>query len=287
MDLSKRLFINIIPGNTFLDKLTGKTKIRLFFLLILILVATWDMRILAPVCLLGIIGLVSIKPNWKTVSGLTIFIILVNLFNLFLIWVVTPDYGADIVGGSTLLLRFTSRYIITAETLWYFLTRFTKFMATFFVSLTFIQCITPSEMAAGLYANLVPYKVSTIVSIAFRYIPEIARDFEDIRISMQARGMELDGRKTRLWTRLKQNILILAPLIIVSFDRVGNIADAMDLRGFGRGRKRTYYAEHEDTKEDKLIAAVNLLLLIGFVAIVIGRIFFPSTYQVWAPWINA
>ncbi len=286
MDLSKRLFINIIPGTTFLDRLTGKTKIRLFFLLILILVATWDMRILTPVFFLGIIGLISIRPNWKTVTGLTVFIVLVNLFNLFLIWVVTPDYGAGIVGGSTLLVRFTDRYILTAETLWYFLTRFTKFMATFFVSLTFIQCITPSEMAAGLYANHVPYKVSTIVSIAFRYIPEITRDFEDIKISMQARGMELDSRKSGVWTRLKQNIIILAPLIIVSFDRVGNIADAMDLRGFGRGKKRTYYSEHEDTAGDRIFAVVNILLLLGFVAIVIGRIFFPSVYQVWAPWIN-
>lgn len=287
MDLTKRLFINIIPGTTFLDKLTGKTKIRLFFLLVLILIATWDMRILAPVCLIGIIGLISIKPNPKTVMGLTVFIVLVNLFNLFLIWVVTPDYGASIVGGSTLLLRLTDRYIITAETLWYFLTRFTKFMATFFVSLTFIQCITPSEMAAGLYANGISYKISTIVSIAFRYIPEIARDFSDIKISMQARGMELDSRKTSLWTRLKQNVMILAPLIIVSFDRVGNIADAMDLRGFGRGKKRTYYAEHEDTKGDKIVAVINVLLILAFVAILIGRIFFPGTYQVWAPWINA
>lgn len=31
MDMSKRLFINVIPGKTFLDKLSGTTKVRLFF----------------------------------------------------------------------------------------------------------------------------------------------------------------------------------------------------------------------------------------------------------------
>lgn len=285
MNFDKRLFINVIPGKTFLDKLSGTTKVRLFFALIILLVATWDFRILFPVLVASLIGLISIKPNWKIVGSLMAFIIAVNLFNLFLIWVVTPDYGRNIVGGSTVLLTFTSRYIVTAETLWYFLIRFTKFMATFLVSLTFIQAITPSEMAAGLYSIKVPYKIATIVSIAFRYIPDISRDFADIKISMQARGMELDPKKTGLFTRLKQNVLILCPLIIVSFERVGNIANAMDLRGYGKGKTRTYYSEHEETKNDRLMKVVYILLYLSIVAVIFFRIFFPPEFQVWAPWI--
>lgn len=285
MDLSKRLFINIIPGNTFLDKLSGTTKVRLFLALIILLVATWDIRIIVPMLVLGVIGLISIKPNWKLMSGLIAFIVLTNLFNLFLVWVVSPDYGANIVGGSTLLFRFTDRYIITAETMWYFLVRFVKFISTFLVSLTFIQAITPSEMAAGLYSIKVPYKVATVVSIAFRYIPEISRDFSDIKISMQARGMELDAKKTSLFERLKQNVVILVPLIVVSFERVGNIANAMDLRGYGRGKTRTYYSEHEETSNDRKMKVVYLLFYIAVIAVIIGRIFFPAEYEVWAPWI--
>lgn len=285
MNLDKRLFINVIPGKTFLDKLSGTTKVRLFFALIILLVATWDFRILFPVLVASLIGLVSIKPNWRIVGSLMAFIIAVNLFNLFLIWVVTPDYGRNIVGGSTVLFTFTSRYILTAETLWYFLIRFTKFMATFLVSLTFIQAITPSEMAAGLYSIKVPYKIATIVSIAFRYIPDISRDFADIKISMQARGMELDSKKAGLFTRLKQNVLILCPLIIVSFERVGNIANAMDLRGYGKGKTRTYYSEHEETENDRLMKIIYLLLYLSIVAVIFFRIFFPPEFQVWAPWI--
>lgn len=285
MNLDKRLFINVIPGKTFLDKLSGTTKVRLFFALIVLLVATWDFRILCPILLFSLIGLISIKPNWKLVGGLMTFIITVNIFNLFLIWMVTPDYGRSVVGGSTVLFTLTSRYIITAETLWYFLIRFTKFMATFVVSLTFIQAITPSEIAAGLYSIKVPYKIATIVSIAFRYIPDISRDFADIKISMQARGMELDPKKTGLFTRLKQNILILVPLIIISFERVGNIANAMDLRGYGKGKTRTYYSEHEETKNDRIIKVIYILLYISILAVIFCRVVFPPEFQVWAPWI--
>ncbi|MCR5067343.1 MAG: energy-coupling factor transporter transmembrane protein EcfT [Erysipelotrichaceae bacterium] len=282
----KRLFISLTPGKTFLDKLQGKTKIRLFFAFILILVATWDMRILFPTLIISIIGLVSIKPDWKTVRGLTVFTLLMNLFNLFLIWVIEPNYGYSQVGATTVLIRFTETYIISAETLWYFLVRLTKFMATFFVSLTFIQCITPSEMAAGLYGIGIPYKISTVVSLAFRYIPEIARDFNEIKISMQARGLELDSRKASVITRLKQNVLILVPLIIVSFDRVGNIADAMDLRGYGRMKTRTYYAEHEPTKGDRIVNIANILLYAGFIAIVVVRIISHREFLIWAPWVK-
>ncbi len=285
MNIEKRLFINVIPGKTFLDKLSGTTKVRLFFALVILLVATWDFRILFPVLIVSMIGLISIKPNWKLVGGLLTFIVAVNLFNLFLIWVVSPDYGRNIVGGSTLLFAFNSRYILTAETLWYFLIRFTKFMATFTVSLTFIQAITPSEIAAGLYSIKVPYKIATIVSIAFRYIPDITRDFSDIKISMQARGMELDSKRTGLFTRLKQNVLILVPLIIISFERVGNIANAMDLRGYGKGKTRTYYSEHEETRNDRLMKIVYILVYLAIVAVIIRRVFFPAEFQVWAPWI--
>lgn len=285
MDMSKRLFINVIPGDTFLDILSGTTKVRLFFALIILLITTWDFRILFPVLILGVVGLISIKPNWKLIGGLLAFIVLVNLFNLFLIWVVTPDYGSSIVGGSTVLFSFTSRYIVTAETMWYFMIRFVKFLASFIVSLTFIQAITPSEMAAGLYSVKIPYKVATIVSIAFRYIPDISRDFSDIKISMQARGMELDSKRTGIFTRLKQYILILIPLIIISFERVGNIANAMDLRGYGKGKTRTYYSEHEETPNDRRMKVFYILIYIAIIAVIFCRIVFPPEFQVWAPWI--
>jgi len=156
-------------------------------------------------------------------------------------------------------------------------------MATFLAAMTFIQCITPSEMAAGLYANKIPYKICMIVSIAFRYIPDILRDFTNIKISMQARRMELDPKRTTLWQRLKQNVLILVPLIVTSFDRVGNIANAMDLRGFGKKKTRTYYSEHEDGPGDAQMKVLYIALYLFILVVIAFRIFRPGEYLVWYP----
>jgi len=283
--MDEKLFITLTPGNTFIDRLTGKTKVRAFFLLIFILTFTWDIRIMIPILLLSIVSLISIRPDKKKNVAIIIFVLLMNLFNLFLTWLIKPNYGLEMVGGSTVLFRFTDFFIVTSETLWYFLVRLTKFMASFLLSLTFIQSITPSELAAGLHSVKIPYKICMIVSLAFRYIPDITRDFNNIRISMQTRGLELDSRKSSLFVRLKQYVLILVPLIITSFDRVGNIANGMDLRGFGKNRDKTYYCEHEDTPGDKALAPVVLLLCAALLAVIGLKIIYKPEFEVWCPWI--
>ena len=239
-----------------------------------------------PILILAIISLVSIKPDKKKNIAIILFVLFMNLFNLFLTWIIRPDYGLEMVGGSTVLFKITDFYIVTAETMWYFLVRLTKFMASFLLSLTFIQSITPSELAAGLHSMKIHYKICMIVSLAFRYIPDITRDFNNIRISMQTRGLELDAKKSSVYKRLKQYVLILVPLVITSFDRVGNIANGMDLRGFGKNKDKTYYCEHEDTPGDRLLAPFVLAGLILLVAVIVSKSLFKPAYEVWAPWIH-
>lgn len=282
--MDEKLFITLTPGKTFIDKLTGKTKVRLFVCLIFILTFTWDVRIMIPIFLLSIITLLSIKPDKKKNIAIIIFVLLMNLFNLFLTWIIKPNYGLEMVGGSTVLFQFTDFLIVTKETMWYFLVRLTKFMASFLLSLTFIQSITPSELSAGLHSIKVPYKICMIVSLAFRYIPDITRDFNNVRVSMQTRGLELDSKKSSLLTRLKQYVLILVPLLITSFDRVGNIANGMDLRGFGKKKDKTYYCEHDDTKGDKILFPFTILAALGLLAVIIIKIVYKPPFEVWSPW---
>ena len=282
--MDDKLFITLVPGHTFIDKLTGASKVRLFLILIFILTFTWDIRIILPIMILSIIALISIKPDRKKCVGIIIFVILMNLFNLFLTWIIDPDIGLSRVGGTTILLGFTDYYFVSLETLWYFLVRLSKFMAMFLLSLTFIQSITPSELAAGLHSIKINYKICMIVSLAFRYIPDILRDFNNIRISMQARGVELDSRKESLLKRLKQYVLILVPLMITSFDRVGNIANAMDLRGFGKNKDRTYYSEHEEGKGDKIMKPFILLSFLFLVGLLVSKFFYKPEFEVWSPW---
>ena len=82
--MENRLLINLIPGETFLHKLTGKTKVRTFIILLVFIIMSFDMRLILPLFILSIIGLRSLKPNWKTIKYFFIVIGAVNLLNIVL-----------------------------------------------------------------------------------------------------------------------------------------------------------------------------------------------------------
>ena len=281
--MNDRLIINLVPGDTFLHKLSGASKTRMFAVLIVVTIMTFDVRILLPLLAVALIAFFSVKPDWKQIWWLIVIVVLGNITNLVLYWIASPNVGMQYSNGSTVLFAFNNYLIVTAETMWYLFARMVKMMASFFLSLTYILAITPSEVAAGLYSMGLPYKLCSIVSLALRYIPDIGRDYTNIKISMQCRGVELDPKRAGLMTRLKQTVLILVPLIISSFDRIGNIANAMDLRGFGKNKKRSYYAEHEPTKADSIFKAAYLTIGAFCVVYIVAKIVWPPEMIVWYP----
>lgn len=281
--MNDRLIINLVPGDTFLHKLSGASKTRMFAALIVVTIMTFDVRILIPLLVVSLIAFFSVKPDWKQIWWLVVLVVVGNITNLVLYWVASPDAGVEYSNGSTVLFAFNDYLIVTAETMWYLFARMVKMMATFFLSLTYILAITPSEVAAGLYSMGLPYKICSVVSLALRYIPDIGRDYTNIKISMQCRGVELDAKRASLMSRLKQTVLILVPLIITSFDRIGNIANAMDLRGFGKKKKRTYYSEHEPTKADQGFKVAYTIVAVFCVVYIVAKIIWPPEMTVWYP----
>ena len=72
--------------------------------------------------------------------------------------------------------------------------------------------------------------------------------------------MEL-GKKEKLVKRLKNSVSILLPLIMSSLARVDVISNAMELRGFGKHKKRTWYVERPFRKGDWIALGLGVALL--------------------------
>lgn len=281
--MDSKLMIKFTPGDTFIERMTGSTKVRLFFICTVYLIMSFDLRLIMPMFIASLAALISVKPKWSAIRALALFVLFFNLLNIFMYYLADPGIGMKHAGTENILIQFNSYFYLSGETLWYFVTRLMKMTASFTVTLAFICSTTPSEFASGLNSIKVPYKICTVVALAYRFIPDIARDYKNISISMQARGVEMDQKKTSLLNRIKQAVMILIPLVISSFDKVGNIANAMDLRGFGKGTKKTWYSEHEETKGDKLFKVVNGVLLIFCLSYIIYRIISPDYKFLWYP----
>jgi len=284
--MNNRFLINYSPGTTWLHQLTGATKVLGFVVITVYIIMTFDVRVMLPMFLLCTLGIISMKPNWKPVAFMLAFLcIMAGVIGSLMIILIRPGSGYTHVGAETILIRFTDHFFISRELLWYVGAMFFKRVCSLAIAILFILSITPSELAAGMNKLGMPYKICTIISIAFRTIPDIARDFVDIKNSLMMRGVELDSRKAGLGQRVKQTALILVPLIMTSFGKVDNIANAMDLRGYGKHKVRSWYSEKEPSRADWIartviwaVAAFNIFYIIYF------RILNPPPFNYWSPW---
>jgi len=285
--MNNKLFINFVPGNTFMHKLTGGTKVLLFILYTIAIIATFDIRVIVPLIILPCIAIVSMKPNYKPIKFMLWFLFVMQgiVGGLFILFI-SPEAGLQQVGGKTIIwMSQSGRFYLVKETLWYVLITFLKRVASLLSVIVFMLSTTPSEFASGLAWMHVPYKVCTIVSLAYRTIPDIAKKFIDIKNSMQMRGVEL-SKKASLGKRIKGTTSLLIPLIISSFGKVEMIANAMDLRGYGRLKQKSWYAEHEVSKGDKIVRIFCIVLLAWCVFyIAYFRIINPWPVRIWSPFI--
>ena len=207
------------------------------------------------------------------VDVMVVYIILNNV----LIFLFSPNHGPNLYGSYTPLFHIAGPYTMTAEQLFYHLNVILKNACTIPIVLLFVCTTNPSEFAASLNKIGVSYRISYSVSLALRYIPDIQREFRDISQAQQARGVEM-SRKVNLVRRLKSASAILVPLVLSSIDRIENISNAMELRGFGKKDKRTWYAARPFTRWDKLSMGVCVgLMVLSFLLTLIngGRFFNP------------
>jgi len=225
------------------------------------------------------------KPNYKPLIFMMCFMLItVGVWGMAMLFLVAPDAGLLHVGQETEIYRFNSYLYLTWEFIWYASVMMFKRVVALTSVMVFVLSITPSEIAAGLNFLKLPYKVCTIISLAFRTIPDIARDFINISHCMQMRGIEMGRGKATPFRRLKQSVMLIIPLVLSSFEKVGRIANAMELRSFGKMSKRTWYSERETSTAD-IFARILLMGLAGYIVYYILwiRILFPYPARYWYP----
>lgn len=196
----------------------------------------------------------------KDISFMVGLMLVYIVINNVLIFLFSPDHGTGIYGTQTVLFRLFGPYVVTAEQLFYHLNVVLKNACTIPIVLLFVCTTNPSEFAASLNRIGVSYRISYAVALALRYIPDIQREYRDISLAQQARGTEM-SKKASLISRLKAASTILIPLILSSMERIETISNAMELRGFGKDSKRTWYSGRPFSKMDVLSIAACLVLM--------------------------
>ena len=251
---------NYIDRLSPIHRLSGATKLVCLLLWSFAAMLTFDTRFVAALAVLSFALLRLSKIKLSDISFLLKLTIFFMLFNNFVLFLFSPQYGVEIYGTKHVLFG-SGRFTLTQEQLFYHLNQMLKCFAMVPIVLLFVCTTQPSEFAASLNRIGVKYTVAYSVSLALRYIPDIQREYHEISQAQQARGIEM-SRKQSLVKRLRSAGAILIPLILSSMDRIETISNAMELRGFGKGKRRSWYMARPFRAADFLAMGFCALLLV-------------------------
>ena len=248
--------------DTWIHRLCGVTKLLFFLLWSVAGMLTYDTRVLIVMLVLSLIIIKISKTEWKQVGTVFKFILFFLALNLLTVFFFSPFEGTKIYGTKTILFPIAGYYAVTVEQLFYEFNIMLKYLTVIPVVLMFIVTTNPSEFAASLNRIGVSYKIGYSVAIALRYIPDVQRDFTKIKHAQEARGIEMSA-KASLIQRLKSISNIIFPLIFSSMDRIDVVSNAMELRGFGKSKKRTWYSGRPLKRNDYLTLIFVVLFCIS------------------------
>ena len=252
--------------DTWIHRLSGVTKLIFFLLWSITSMISYDTRVLLVMLFCSLVIFAMSKTKWKQVGTVFSFIMIFLALNLIAIFLFSPDQGTKIYGTETPIVHLFARYTLTWEQLFYEFNVMIKYFTVIPAVFMFIVTTNPSEFAASLNRVGISYKVGYSVAIALRYIPDVQEDFAKIKHAQEARGIEM-SKKAKLMDRIKNMAAILFPLIFSSMDRINVVSNAMELRGFGKHRKRTWYMGKPLKRNDYITIVVTVLFSV--VALVI------------------
>lgn len=260
-----------------LHALSGVSKLVLALSVVIGAMIGFDLRYLLVVSAGSVMLWGVSRVRLRDLAVVLWLIALFMVLNNIGIFLFAPGYGTELFGTEHVLLEGPWHWDVTAEQLVYQLAVTAKYVAVLPSVLLFVATTRPPEFASSLARIGVPARFAYAVSLALRYIPDIQREFRTISQAQQARGIDT-SRGVGLGTRIRNLSSVLLPLLLGTFDRIERVSAAMELRGFGRERGRTWLVRTPLRGRDAVVIAVAAVLVVVPIVLLVlngGRFWNP------------
>ncbi|CYV04589.1 cobalt ABC transporter permease CbiQ and related transporters [Streptococcus suis] len=276
--MSQQKLIGYHPGTGLIHSLSAVSKLLFFLIVSILAMITYDTRLILFIAVFSLALFKMSGIRYKEISLVLILTIIFAAMNALMVHLFAPRYGVELYGADTPLLSGLGVYSLTSQQAFYLVNLLLKYFCTVPLAIIFLMTTHPSQFASSLNQIGVSYKVAYAVSLTMRYIPDIQEEFYTIRMSQEARGLEL-SRKGKLMDRIKGNLSLVIPLIFSSLERIDTISTAMELRRFGKNKKRTWYTQQPLQRIDYAV----LLFILALVVVTI-YLFFVKQGRFYNPW---
>lgn len=252
--------------DTPIHRLSGLTKLICFLFLTFAVMYSYDLRVILVVMAFSFAVLRMSRIKFSQIRLMVIYVAIFILTNMVLSFFFAPEFGVEIYGTRNVITQLWGDIALTQEQVLYQVTKQFKYASVIPLGMIFLLTTNPSEFASSLDRVGVHYKASYAVALTLRYFPDVQRDYRDISQAQQARGLDL-SRKAKFVDRFKNALLIVIPLIFSSLDRIELISNAMDLRGFGKSKTRTWYTARKFDRQDYTAIIISALIFIATISV--------------------
>ena len=261
----KMKFFSYNIADTPIHRLSGLTKLVCFLFLTFAVMYSYDIRVILVVMLFSILLMRMAQIRFSQIRLMVVYVLIFLITNAIISFFFAPEYGVTIYGTRHEFARVFG-ISLTYEQVFYQVTKLFKYAAVVPLGMIFLLTTNPSEFASSLNGIGVNYKAAYAVALTLRYFPDVQRDYRDIYLAQQARGLEL-SKKAKFADRFKNSLLIVIPLIFSTLDRVEVISNAMDLRGFSKSKTRTWYTSRKLSRHDGVAIGVSALIFLTTIAV--------------------
>jgi len=252
-------FIKYIEGESSIHKLDPRAKLTFTFFLVISLSLAYSISLVIPLLLISLafyslarLPWSKTKATWKFILLIIIVLSLLNYTTIVLLYAEGP-----------LIETLTSPEVVKRA-----LIPVLKLLSLALATATLVFTTPPNLYAPALGQMGIPYRAAYVIQLALRYIPEFIAEMNKTLEAQMARGFRPRGGRNPI-AKLLSIIPLVVPVTISATLSIYDIADSMELRGFGEGRCHTWYRELKLTSKDKLLLAISYLIGAIYIALFI------------------
>lgn len=234
-----------------LSKLDPRTKLAWYVLMIYLSLSMGTAVQLCLALVVCIMASLILTGSLKQYKVMNIIILLLGL-QILIVQLLFCREGALLYQWG--ILKIYSKAVPLA------ITGILKGTLIVFASMQFFTSASPQDFTLMLLKFNIPYRYAMLVGLSARFLPLMKAEYISIVDSQRTRGLKMES----VWDNLKGVIPTFMPFLYRAVRRSTETALAMELRGYGRSKTRTFSSDLTIKHYDiALISAMFLVIIIS------------------------
>ena len=261
--MALKTFLTYVPKDSKINEIHPIVKVSL---LLTINIIAWLIEDPIILFLLFLLIVFSYKIFRVPLYGLKKF--LLSTIIILQAIIISYIFGSKIPGKNIYLFLPWGTYV-SEMTIVYIIAMSFRFTSMLLGSTLMLGTMRDRDIIYGVTCLRLPYSLAFIINLSFRNMGIFIEDYSRVRDAMALRGGKIS--KGSFLERIRNYIYLATPLAILAVRRIIEISYAVEAKGFGINKKRSYYHDYSINLKNLILT----ILILSFIPLIfIGKIYF-------------